>query len=221
MVFMILLAVVLIGYLSVAVMNSSDSDSANIDSETLAVKTSQLRNYVGELERGIRYIQQNDTAEDDFRFAHADADSDYGTPSTNPQNQLFHPSGGGALYRSPPSGINDGSMWEFYGGTAVPAIGSNLADLTAVLPNVTQSFCDYINTANSQPLGLQDTNACIYQGATERFSDSDQYDSAPNTMDESTFAQDDTISAVKPAPQACVRCTADGNNHFYHVLYAR
>jgi hypothetical protein len=222
LIFMILLAVVLIGYLSVAIMKSGNSDGANIDSETVIIQASQIRSYVGELERGIRYIQQNNNlSEEDFRFAHSDANADYGDITTNPQFQMFHRDGGGASYRRPPSGINDGSPWEFYGGTAAPAVGSDRADLIAVLPNVTQAFCEYINTSNSQPATLSDTGTCLHQGASGRFNSSTQFDSSPNTMDENAFAQDTTISAVKPAPQACVTCASDGANHFYHVIYAR
>lgn len=234
-IFMILLAVLLIGYLSVAIMNSGNSESANIDDESLAIKVSQIRSYVGELERAIRYIQQNDIAEDDFRFAAPDAHADYGDlatdPAPSPSNQVFHPSGGAASYRAPPSGISDGSAWEFYGGTAIPAVGSDLADLVAVLPNVTQAFCEYINTANSQPAILSDTGGslasgasagnCVSMGAAGRFDATTQFYSTPNTMDTSSFAQDSTISAVKAAPQGCVLCEADGNYHFYHVIYAR
>lgn len=226
LIFMILLAVVLIGYLSVAIMNSGDSDGANIDDESIIIQASQIRSYVGELERGIRYIQQNDTvSEDDFRFAHPDADPDYGdlssAPLPSPANQMFHQNGGAARYRFPNSGINDGSPWEFYGGTAIPSVGSDRADLVAVLPNISQALCDYINTSNSQPITLGDTGSCVYQGSASRFNSSTQFDSSPNIMDESSFAQNTTINAVKPAPQACVTCTSDGANHFYHVIYAR
>jgi hypothetical protein len=222
-IFMVLIAVLLIGYLSVAVMNGGNNE-AEIDQESLSIKVSQVRSQVSEFERGVHYILQNGIAEDEIRFAHNDAAADYGdlstAPAPSPANQLFHPDGGGASYRLPPSGISDGSAWEFYGHTALPAVGSDRADLVAVLPNVTEAFCAYINVNNNQPEALDDTGTCIYSIATQRFSAGDQYDDSPNTLDEASFAQDTTISAVKPAPQGCVTC-GDGKHHFYHVLLAR
>lgn len=234
--FMILIAIALIGFLSVTIMNSGNSDSANIDQETLVIRAAQVRSYVGELERGIQYImQQNEIDISDIRFAHPDAHSDYGdlgaVAADDLPAQMFHPQGGGATYKNSPDTINDGSSWEFYGGTAIPAVGSSEADLVAVLPNVTQAFCRYINRTNGQPEELDDdggalatpsnAGSCVNLGANGRFNDSVQFYSSPNTMDESSFAQDTTISVVKPAPQGCVLCAADSQRHFYHVISAR
>jgi hypothetical protein len=220
-IFMVLIAVILIGALTAAIFSSGQSESSNIDEETLVIKTTQVQSYAGELERGIQYIMQNSgISESDFRFAHADAPDDYGDITDTPEAQLFSSSGGGALYRLPPSGINDGSVWEFYGHTAVPAVGSDAADLIAVLPNVTEAFCTRVNSLAGQSAELDDTGTCLYSGDSERFNAVDQFSSSPNSVDETDFAQDTTISAVKPAPEACVTCS-NGSRHYYHVLYAR
>ena len=218
--FMILIAVILIGALSVTIMNSGDGDNAHIDRESLILKAAQVRAQAGEFERGVQYILHYGASEDSIRFAHADAHADYGSISTTPALQLFHPDGGAASYPAPPSGINDGSGWEFYGHTAAPATGSDRADLIAVLPNVTQDFCTYVNENNEQPAAPTDGGTCVYGGASERFDSSTHYDSSPNIMDTASFAQDTTITAVKAAPQACVQC-ADSSRHFYHVILAR
>lgn len=219
-IFIILIAVVLIGFLSAAILNSSN-ESSNIDQENLIIKAAQVRAQAGEFERGIQYILQNDVSENDFRFAHTDGAAEYGSISSVPSRQLFHSDGGGASYKSPPSGISDGSDWEFYGGTTLPAIGSDNADLVAVLPNVTAAFCAYINISQNQAAELGDAGACINSGAAGRFGDSVQYASSPNDVDEADFAQDTASSVVKPAPQGCVLCAADSQYHFYHVIYAR
>jgi hypothetical protein len=232
--FMILIAIVLIGALTAAVMNTSQTQNAAIDNETLAVRVSEIQRFAGEIERGVLFISQNGFSENDMRFAHPDAPSDYGDLSgdTTPGRQIFHPSGGGANYKLPPKDVNDGSPWEFYGGTALPSMGSSRADLVAVLPAVTKQVCDKINALNGQPTTPpNDTGAslaggsspgnCVSMGGVGRFRDAQQFYATPNTTDETTFTQDPETSGVRPAPEACVYCAADGKYHFYHVIMAR
>lgn len=230
--FMILIAIMLIGALSAAIMQGSSTETANIDKETLAIRASEVQRYASEVERAVLFIMQNnDVSESDIRFAHPDANADYGDITTSTNTQVFHRLGGGAAYRSPPSGINDGSAWEFYGGTDLPSVGSDRADLVMVLPNVTDQFCAKINALNGQNLSPQDTGgiaasgsnpgSCVNIGALGRFDDGQQFYTTVNTMDESTFTQDNYTSAAASAMQACVACALDSKNHFYHVIMAR
>lgn len=236
MLFIILLALALLGFLTAAIMGSSNTETANIDDETLIIRASEVQRYASELERAVMFIMQNGKSESDIRFAHPDAHSEYGDLSgdADPSDQVFHRLGGGAAYRAPPEDINDGSAWEFYGSTHPPGVGSNKPDLIAVLPNVTQQFCDKINSLNGQSGTPSDTGGsaasgndagdCVYGGALARFDDARQFYDPPNTnntMNEATFEQDPEVTAVRTAPQACVICELDGKNHFYHVLMAR
>lgn len=231
--FMVLMAVALIGLLSAAVMRGNDSDNANIDDEQLAMKASEVQRYAGELERAVRYIMQDGKSESDIRFAHPDAPSDYGDLSadSDKSDQVFHVDGGGAEYRLPPSVIlaTADQNWEFYGGTAIPQAGSTAPELVAVIPDVSQQFCQKINALNgntseqpedtgSNSTTSSNAGSCIYGGSTARFDDGEQYYDAAghthNTMDESTFDK-------LPALQGCVLCSTDSKYHFYHVLMVR
>jgi hypothetical protein len=232
--FIILIAVVLIGLLTAAIQMTSRPEGSNIDKETLVIRASEVQRYASELERAVNYIMQNGKSESDIRFAHPDASSDYGDlgADADPSDQVFHVSGGGASYRAAPVGINDGSAWEFYGGTHIPGMGTaSRAELIAVLPNVTQEFCDKINEINGQSGTPADTGmavaagpnpgGCLAIGAVGRFDDARQFYTTINTTDETTFEQDPNTAAARPAPQACVACDLDSANHFYHVLLAR
>lgn len=233
MLFIILIAVVLIGALTAAIQFSSRPEGANIDKETLVIRAGEVQRYASELERAVLFITQNMMSEVDIRFAHPDAHADYGDLSadTDPSDQVFHHLGGGAEYRDPPEDINDGSAWEFYGGTHLPGVGSDKADLIAVLPNITQQFCDKINDLNGQTGTPTDTGMsaasgsdpgdCLHIGADGRFDDAQQFYTTVNTTDESTFRQDPEVSAARTALQACVTCSLDSARHFYHVLLAR
>jgi hypothetical protein len=214
--FFVLLAIVLIGLVTAALRQGSND--ASIDNENLTVKTSQVRQYAAELERGVSFVLQNNISEVDIRFAHPDASSDYGSIATDPTHQVFDKTGGGVEYRAAPSGINDGSAWEFYGANALPQVGSDSAELIAVLPNVTTAFCAKINdqvgyTAQPTDTGGAQTN-CLYSGTTVRFGDTTQFVGVPNTVNAATFS-------VKPSVEGCVSCVADGKLHYYRVLMAR
>ncbi len=233
--FMILLAVVLIGALTAAIQSTGRPEGANIDRETLVIRASEVQRYASELERAVLFIlQQNGKSEVDIRFSHPDAHTDYGDLSADadPSDQVFHRTGGAAKYRAPPADIQTptGGNWEFYAGTHLPEVGSTKADLVAVLPNVTLAFCEKINDLNQQSGDQpEDTGAaaaagndpgdCVDAGALGRFDAGRQfYDtpSTPNTVDESTFT-------TMPGTQGCVQCVNIGGApyHFYHVLYAR
>lgn len=231
--FMILIAVTLIGLLTAAIMNTGGGERAGIDDETLVIRTSEAQRYAAEVERAVLFVLNNKHSESDIRFAHPDANADYGDLSAdaNPSDQVFHKDGGGASYKAPPEGINDGSAWEFYGGTAIPGAGSDKADLVIVLPNVTPQFCARINEMAGQTGTPADTGGslasgampgnCVSMGPVGRFDDAQQFYDVPNTVNTATFEQDPEINAVRPALQACVTCAADSKNHYYHVLLAR
>ncbi|MCE7887771.1 MAG: hypothetical protein DYH13_09775 [Alphaproteobacteria bacterium PRO2] len=238
--FMILIAVVLIGLLTAAIMSTSTTDGANIDKETLVIRASEVQRTASEYERAVLFIVSNRKSETDIRFAHPAADAAYGNLTDadtleEQQVQVFHANGGGASYREPPEDIQTatGGKWEFYGGTAIPGVGTSRPDLIAVLPNVTQQFCNKINDLNGQPVtptpedtgssaaGVGVTGDCLNIGPLGRFNGTQQFYTLPNTMDETTFAQDPNTSAARPALQACVQCDIGPALHFYHVLLAR
>ena len=242
--FMILLAIALIGLLTAAVTRSNRPDGSNIDGEALVLRTSEVQRYASELERAVAFIMQQGFSESDIRFAHYDAHADYGdfAADSDKRDQVFDREGGGANYREPPKGVNDGSPWEFYASTHVPGMGrSDRAELVAVLPHVTKAFCDKVNALNGQNGTMDDdgtssasaTNggSCVNAGAIARFDDARQFYSTINTMDESatSFEHDPNTSAPRPAPQGCVKCAVDTNGangtsdeyHFYHVLMTR
>lgn len=225
-IFFILLGVVLIGLVTAAIRSGSDH-GANIDREDILLKATQVREYASELERAVVFVLRNDFSELDIRFAHPDAHPDYGdlAADTTPENQVFHRNGGAANYRLPPPGIQftSGGSWEFYGNSHLPEVGTTgRGDLIAVLPNVTQAFCDKINDINGHTVQPEDTSgtappdtSCIYAATTDRFDGGTQFSDPSTNNDFSNFT-------VTPAMQGCVRCTAGtGTLHFYHVLHAR
>ncbi len=229
-IFFILLAVVLIGLVTAALRSGGD-EGANVDKEKALLSATQVRQYAAELERAVAFIlTDNNASEVDIRFAHPDAPAAYGNNyNVTPRNQVFSPEGGGAEYRTPPGGVNDGSKWQFYGGTALPNVGDSAqADLIAVLPNVTPEICTKINEIARLSAPPEDsgggagTSACVDLGAGYEFSNTDgtagtddDYAAAPNTADAASFP------AADPVMEGCIKCTGDNSLHYFHVLHAR
>lgn len=211
----ILLAIALIGALTAAIQGSSNKN-ANIDKETLILRVTEVQRYASELERAVNYIMYNNVSENDIRFAHPNADNDYGDLSTDSDrsDQVFHRDGGNATYKDAPDGINDGSAWEFYGNTALPEVGSDEADLIALLPNVTSDFCERANSMIGYTGQPQDSSTCINTGASARFDDGTQFSASPNTTTNASFS-------ITPAMRGCIECISDGSMHYFHVLMAR
>lgn len=215
----VLLGIVLLGALAVALRNSGGGNS-NIDKEDAILKASQVQSYAKELSDAVNSLLSNNLSEDELRFAHPDAPVTYGTITTDPTHQIFAPTGGKVTYRQPPDGVNDGSQWEFFAATDIPQVGSDKSELVAVLPNVTQTFCQAINTqigftAASQPTdsATGTTPDCVKGLSIHRFTGTFN-DSSPNVMDSTTFSR-------LPALQACVYCASDSTYNFYYVLLAR
>lgn len=210
----ILLAIALIAALTAA-MNGSTTQKAHIDDETLLLHATKIQRNASEFERGVHYIMQNGISENDIRFAHPNANDEYGDleNDTNQNDQLFSKDGGGAQYRFPPSNINNGEHWEFFGHTALPDVGSDEPELIAVLPNITQGLCEKINKMIGYDEQPKDSSTCIYE-QSERFDDGRQFSSSPNTLEEDSLTK-------TPATQGCVQCTSDKSYHYFHVLMAR
>lgn len=215
---MIFIAIVLIAILTVAIRGYSGG-SDTISKEDLKIQVTQVMRYGAELENAVRTVLDNGISENDIRFAHADAAVDYGTIATTPSAQVFSQSGGRAEYRLSPTSIlaSGTGAWEFYGTTDIPQVGSDKAELLAVLPNVSGAFCSAVNkelglTGQPDDSVTGTTPDCVEGGATYRFGAGAQFNATANVMDVTSFSK-------KPMTQACVTCGAA--YHYYYVLLAR
>lgn len=215
---MIFIGIVLIGFLTVAIRGYSGGQG-DISREDLKIQTSQLFAYGTELENAVSTVLQNNISEVDIRFSHPSAPAAYGTIATTPTAQIFSQNGGRTEYRTIPTKFlaSGTGAWEFYGTTAIPQVGSNRAELIAVLPNITAAFCAAIN----KELGLTgqpNDNAsatipdCVQGANIDRFGPSANFMDPPNGLDPTSFSK-------LPMTQGCVTCGTD--YHYFHVLMAR
>lgn len=208
--FYILIAVALLGFL-MAAMQRTGSIFQDVDSEQMLIKVNQAQRYGPELERAVRYILSNNASETDIRFAHPSAHSSYGAIGTTPPFQVFAAAGGNAEYRNPPAGVSTSARWEFTGNTRIPQVGSDRADLVAVLPDVSLAFCNRVNKSLGLTTMPVDPAGCVYNSGL-RFAGT--YEAVPNTIPNATFTR-------LPPLQACIQCTDTGLYYYYYVILPR
>lgn len=218
-----LIGIVLVGLLTVALSQGNDGGK-DVGQEQMVIKGTEVQRYAAKVQQGVNTVLQNRVSETDLRFAHPKAPNDYGTITSNPAAQVFHPSGGAAEYAAPPVGVQVAAApWEFFGDVSLPQIGSDRADLVMVLPDVTQEFCTSINKqlgfTNEDPTPFPDgvgAGGCLNGGNSSRFDDG-TFSSSPNVIAD-TVPKAASFTRT-PAPQACVVCGTD--YHYYYVLLAR
>ncbi len=216
----ILLGIVLLGALTIALRNTGNSGSSDIDKEQMLLKAGQVQKDANELAAAVNDLLSNGVSEADIRFAHDDAAIEYGNIDDDPKNQIFGKQGGKATYKKPPAGVNDGSPWEFFGTSQIVQVGSDRAELIAVLPNVTEGFCKAMNSqlgfdAATRPTDINSGSSpdCVMGTSSDRF-DGEFNDVSPNLLDETSFSK-------LPALQACVYCLSSSTYNYYYVLMVR
>lgn len=216
----ILGAIFLMGILVVMVRGNFQPGSG-IDAEKMMIQVSEIQRYGNELEAGIRYIIGNGYSETDIRFAHLNAASAYGLISDDPGRQMFSRDGGGATYREPPENIQTAeNPWVFTGANKVENIGTDCpeascAELLAILPYVTESFCLALNknAGIENPGGRPPQNAGSSQ-ITTPFTGT--YAAASTIRDDN-----DHLSARREGCYEGNAMPSSGTYHYFRVLLAR
>lgn len=232
--FIILIAIALFAALSFTVTNVNRGGGAGVSKEQLNIEATDALAYATRMKSAIDILYgRNGISEADLNFSHPDAPSEYGDPfdtGANPiENQIFATEGGGITYETPNplirSNPNDTSGWEFLATSRAPEVGfDDTTDLLAVIPNVSEDFCESINILLGYTPGTipSDTSPeCVYESGSitsDRFTGTFTANGSANDMGSSNYtAQNFRL----PAPAACVECGTSEEYHFYYTLLER
>ncbi len=212
----VLLGIVLLGLLTAALRQSGDQGK-DLDQERLNIRAGEIQRYAAQIAQGVAVMVEGGVSEAKLKFAHPQGDDDYGDITDDPPEQVFSSKGGNVPYKLPPPGVNDGTLWQFYGTTDIPQVGSDKADLIAVLPNVSLEFCKIVNhqlkLGDTPPVddSTSTTPDCVASlTAGHKFSGT--YMDPPNELDPDSFTR-------MPSSQACVSCGS--SYHYFYVLLSR
>jgi hypothetical protein len=211
--FIILLGVVLFAAVSFTVARGMRSEStSNLTKRQSELAASDIIGYGQRLERAVAYLRRRGASESDISFVNDEVSGYAHSPAQNDNRKVFHLSGGGVSWKSPPQNSNDGSDWHFTGNTCIVDVGNGSTgcnsdseaneDLIAVLPNISSTLCEMIN----KRLGVSSIPTDSGGGHS-------------STKFTGTFA-DGTIINLETAYSAICYQRA-GSYHYYTVLLER
>jgi hypothetical protein len=218
----ILVAIVLLAALTIVLTRSGSSVTQSGDVEQERIAGSVLMRYAKSLESAIDQMKMRGISESLISFEHDNPAVYINAACTVSDCKIFDVSGGGQVYKAPPSNANDGSDWIFTGannvgttanpaGTTDPQTGN---DLVMLLPNVREELCLQIN----RDLGITPGTLPEDNSALDVTEFTGAYANALNVIDGS------------PAPfeldgkrGGCFVATAPNPDviYFYYVLLAR
>lgn len=148
----LLIAVALLGMLTMVLTRSGSSVDNAGDYERRALKASEIMRYGQSVQTAIQQLKQSGISENDISFEHGNPATYVNPNCTENACKIFHAGGAGLTYKLPVS-ANDGSDWVFTAknlvGSASNPVGTggfNTGnDLIMVLPHVTEQMCNQIN----------------------------------------------------------------------------
>lgn len=149
----ILIAVVLLGALTILLTRSGSNVTQSGDVEQQRITASQLLRYAKGLESAIDQMKMRGVSENTISFENSTTAIDYTNAScTSTDCKLFDAGGGGQTYRPAPTSAST-DEWIFTGannvGTTDDPVGTTDDitgnDLIMLLPNVREDLCKQIN----------------------------------------------------------------------------
>ena len=214
--FFVMLGVALFATLSYVVARGMRSDTTGaLTKRQVELAATDILNYSQKLEHAVARLRRRSISESDISFEYngdyINAACDTAADPEFPGCRIFHPSGGGVGYLSPPDDITT-DEWHFTGETCIINIGTGVAgcdsdtdssneEILAVLPNITQPVCTEINNR----LGIGATPASVGGYAAGKFTGS--------------FSDGSVLDGLDGVNAACF--SKGGSFHFYQVLIAR
>ena len=227
--FLILIAVALFAALSYAVTQSTRSGSGTADQEQALLSSAAMTQYPTSMRTSLIRMVLGGTDISDIVF---NAPADFSGVS-DLTHDVFHPTGGGAVFQKAPADLMVGSgqgTWFHNANWDIPLIGIDGAggnDLIAFLPGISQSICRQVN----REFSLNTTGCTLTDGVIPDLATAtDELNIRSNFEAGDTFptGDNDDIDGIGGActvfdsqPSGCFNDTDTGEYVFYSVLLER
>lgn len=221
--FYILIAISLLAALSYAVSQGNRASISALTEDRSQLLAAQVIEFGDVLSKAVSQMRLRGTTISDLRFAHVDLNATYGTFGNDPDNEVFHPDGGGVHYHTLDADITANPDWVFTAENGVQEIGTTCAaascsELLAIATGINDTICLRINEllsvsndGTTPPADNQIQTGTLFAGAFDYngdiIGDGDGTGSANTAM------------AGKSA--ACVLDDTTGQNMFYQVLWSQ
>ncbi|MCC7304828.1 MAG: hypothetical protein IT558_01060 [Alphaproteobacteria bacterium] len=220
----ILVAVVLLGILTMVLSRSGTNVEQSGNIEQQRIRASQILRYAKGLQSSIEQMKLRGVSENQISFQNSTTVTNYTNAACNVSDcRVFDVGGGGQEYRAPPAGANDGSEWIFTGannaGSTAYPVGTTAArsgnDLIMLLPNADPALCKQINrdltvgTAGTIPEDASGIDVTAFTGTYDNVLKIIDGDPSPLELD---GKQAGCFINTLPNPDV---------TYFYYVLMAR
>lgn len=226
--FFILIAIVMLGLLTVLLSRSGSSVEQSGDFERDRIQAGQILRYAKSIETAIQEMKLRDISENDISFENPTTATDYTNANCDaagdrsfPSCMLFDIEGAGLTYRNFPR-ANDGSDWIITGannvGTTAGPVGSTADrsgnDIIMLLPNMDDNLCIQINrdldvgTGGTLPVDTTGIDTTEFTGTFAA--------GGPTILD-----GDPTPFELNNETAGCFVDDASSITYFYYVVLAR
>ena len=218
--FYIFLAVALLGALTFAVSRGGRSGVEGLAEDRERLVATEILSYADSIKKTVSQLRLRGSKFSDLRFAHADLDAGYGAPGASAAHEIFHRSGGAAIYQAASTEATDSPQdWVFTAANEADLAGSTCgaaacSDLLLLLPDVKRGICLQINDLLGIPPDASgDPPKDTAVDAATLFAGSESY--------AETIGDEPDSAALSGRQAGCFLETASGNYFFYQVLSAR
>lgn len=215
----ILIAIVLLGALTLAVANGGRGSFTTLTADKQRLLATEMIDYAHVMAEGATQLKLRGIAPASLSFASDQLDAGYGAPGTTPEAELFNPAGGAINYQSPPAEamVTSGQDWVFTGSNAVQDVGStcsdsSCSDLVMIAGPLRPEICLKINELLGVP---NDAGEPPAEGAISATIFAGTFTHA------GTIGDDGGIETLRARSAACIRIAGTTDDYFYQVLIGR
>lgn len=219
----ILLAVALLGFLTIVVTRSGSSVEQTGSIEQARIKASALMRYAKSVETAVTQMRSNGTSENSIDFITLGASYDNAS-CTDPSCEVFHVNGGGITYQSAGDVLNDRNFAQNWVVTAANRVGGmgcddntdDCRDLLMLVRGMPDTICLQVNAILrvENPSGTPPSQANL--GLTPEFDGSFTPAGANNLIGGAAANQS---PQVKNRAAGCIYHNSE--NIFFQVLIPR
>lgn len=226
----ILIAVILIGLLTAAIVRSSNTSNETGDFEQAQILASQILRYASTVETVVSRLQTQGCSEQQYSFENPEVEGYENSLSPDDEScHIFSAAGGGLTFETPPQSAS-AFPWAIYGDHAVHGMGTTEnpvtdrnADLILFLRDIPVALCNAINLQLGLDFSSPPNNGGtrISDDSEEKFQGSFVLDGEITGSTSSQHCPDDGRTPLCYVNSGCYEEENSSYFVFYHVLLSR
>lgn len=220
--FYILVGVMLLAALSFAVTQGGRDNTKNLNQDKQRLLATEIIDYADTVKKAVDTVRLRSVPLMSLSFADAGLPAAYGTPGTNPPDEIFNTAGGAVVYKDVAADALEGVASQSYVFTAkneIKDIGSTCAadactELLVMLPALKKDICIAINSI----LGVDNPGGTP---PADSASDATPFAGSATAVYADTIGDEAGSAALAGKTAGCFLDSGSSQYTFYQVLQAR